>query len=213
VAPRLADRVQRDQHDLLIKTAERCVGGRGFKATDLTLVQKCECPVWLHRPLESRSPLRVAVAVDPETLDEEERLLALSLLRAGRKLADHFEGPLHVVSCWDYPFEEYLRHNTWFSVAASELAGVVAGAEGKHQIALEAMLKEAGIPGALRIHHLRGDPAARIPEWVEESGIGLLVMGSRGRGGLTGLLMGNTSEDLLRQLTCSVVTVKARREG
>ncbi|MEQ1895543.1 MAG: universal stress protein [Planctomycetota bacterium] len=45
---------------------------------------------------------------------------------------------------------------------------------------------------------------------VERVGAGLLVMGSVSRGGITGLLLGNTAERLLDRVSCSLLTIKPR---
>lgn len=209
LALRLVSRTLERGHDLLVKTAEATPQGRGFKALDMVLVRKCSCPVWLHRPTgKPHEEVKVGVAIDPESFEASGHELSLRLLRAGRRIADGYDGTLHVISCWDYPFETYLRHNTWFSLPSSQLSGIVTAAQTRHGAALEELVKESGIAGPMRTHHLRGEPARLIPACVEENGIDLLVMGSLGRSGIAGLLIGNTSEDLLHELPCSVVTLK-----
>ncbi|WP_054717174.1 universal stress protein [Rhodococcus sp. SMB37] len=49
-------------------------------------------------------------------------------------------------------------------------------------------------------------PRSRLQEWSEQAQ--LLVVGSRGRGGFTGLLLGSTSNALLRQAQCPVMVVR-----
>ena len=44
--------------------------------------------------------------------------------------------------------------------------------------------------------------------FVVAEGIDLVVMGSVGRSGLSGMLIGNTAERILRKLPCSVLVVK-----
>ena len=46
------------------------------------------------------------------------------------------------------------------------------------------------------------------PEFVVSEGIDVLVMGTVARGGVSGVLIGNTAERVLRKLPCSVLTVK-----
>ena len=45
-------------------------------------------------------------------------------------------------------------------------------------------------------------------ELFRHNSVDLVVMGTVGRSGLTGLLMGNTSEEVLDQINCSVLAVK-----
>jgi nucleotide-binding universal stress UspA family protein len=49
-----------------------------------------------------------------------------------------------------------------------------------------------------------------IQELVERHAADLLVMGSVSRGGIAGLLLGNTAERLLDRVHCSLLTIKPR---
>ena len=54
----------------------------------------------------------------------------------------------------------------------------------------------------------RGEPEDAIPEFVVSEGIDVLVMGTVARGRIPGMLIGNTAEQVLRKLPCSVLTVE-----
>ena len=58
------------------------------------------------------------------------------------------------------------------------------------------------------IYLLEGQAGLLIPELAEEKQVELIVMGTVCRTGLAGLLIGNTAEDVLHQVDCSVLTVK-----
>ena len=47
-----------------------------------------------------------------------------------------------------------------------------------------------------------------ILDHVETDGIDTVVMGTMGRTGIAGLLVGNTAESILKRVACSVLTVK-----
>lgn len=69
-AQQVVRRTLQRKHDLLIKEAHPSPGSKGFKAVDMVLVRKCECPVWLYRPPPGTAgSSRVAVAIDPESVD------------------------------------------------------------------------------------------------------------------------------------------------
>ena len=51
-------------------------------------------------------------------------------------------------------------------------------------------------------------PEEVIPEFVVAEGVDILVMGTVARGGIPGLLIGNTAERVLRKITCSVLAIK-----
>ncbi len=56
-------------------------------------------------------------------------------------------------------------------------------------------------------------PARAILGYVEKHGIDLICMGTVGRTGLAGLVFGNTAEQILRGVTCSVLTVHPSGDG
>jgi nucleotide-binding universal stress UspA family protein len=47
-----------------------------------------------------------------------------------------------------------------------------------------------------------------IPELVKEHQIDLVMMGTVGRTGIPGFLMGNTAETILNRIDCSVLAIK-----
>ena len=47
-----------------------------------------------------------------------------------------------------------------------------------------------------------------IPEMVAKKGVDLIVMGTVCRTGLAGFFVGNTAEDILQQVDCSVLALK-----
>ncbi len=53
-----------------------------------------------------------------------------------------------------------------------------------------------------------GDPVPQILRVAEETRAGLIVLGTHGRAGLRRVLMGSVAEQVLRQATCPVLTVK-----
>ena len=70
---------------------------------------------------------------------------------------------------------------------------------------------EAG--AAVAESHLgAGDAASEIVELAEELGVGLVVLGSRGRGRLRRALMGSVSTDVLRHAHCSVLIVRGQED-
>jgi nucleotide-binding universal stress UspA family protein len=61
--------------------------------------------------------------------------------------------------------------------------------------------------------HLRmGQVALEIVALAEELGAGLIVMGSRGLGGVRRALMGSVSDSVVRHAHCPVLVVRAQKE-
>src|ERR671933_2463073 len=71
-------------------------------------------------------------------------------------------------------------------------------------------VKAAG--GTVAQAHLgAGTPAREIVNLAEELGAGLIVMGSRGRGGIRRALMGSVSDSVVRHAHCPVLVVREER--
>ncbi len=59
-----------------------------------------------------------------------------------------------------------------------------------------------------QLHLIEGEPSDSIPELVATKSIDLLVMGTVCRTGIPGFIIGNTAEEVLSQINCSVLTLK-----
>lgn len=200
-----------NNHDLIIKEAEPLQDGAdGFKAIDMTLLRKCPCAVWLQRPdAKPKSKQRVAVAIDPMTSNDEQHALSLRLLELSRSIADTCDSRLHIISCWEHYLENYLDGHVWIQVDEAQLANEVSKAKLNHEQALQMLIDEAGISGSeMVIHHVHGKPDDKIPQCVEDSHIDVLVMGTLARTGISGFVIGNTAENVLQSINCSLVAMK-----
>jgi len=70
------------------------------------------------------------------------------------------------------------------------------------------------VGGTVAQAHLRiGTPAAEIVELAEELGVGLVVVGSRGLGGIRRALMGSVSDSVVRHAHCMVLVVRKEEES
>jgi universal stress protein E len=208
-AVRIVRRVLRNAHDFLVKQAESVDRRAGFRALDMQLLRLCPCPVWLGRPISRpANEIRVAAAVDPQSAEPAGRDLALHLLRLARSLADTYGGELSIVSCWDFAFEDHLRHSPWVKTAEDSIKASVMAAERDHRAALDKLIQEAGITGSGHTHHPRGRPDRAIPRLVADLKVDILVMGTVGRTGLPGFVIGNTAENVLQEIQCSLLALK-----
>ncbi|OLQ89028.1 universal stress protein [Vibrio ponticus] len=202
--------VQNHHRDLLIKQAEPINdGAEGFKALDMKLLRKCPCPIWLHRSsVKPHSHKRVAVAIDPIVHSEEDKQLVLQLLTVARSIADSCDSRLHIISCWQYELESYLRHHSWIQIDDEQLNQEIELLRDNHRQQLDNLIEESGIAGEFTVHHINGRADDEIPQCVAILEIDILVMGTIARSGIKGLVMGNTAENILQSLTCSLVALK-----
>ena len=195
-------------HDLIIKETEIKEDNKGFKAIDMELLRKSPCPVWLCRPIKSRQNIHVAVAIDPEDSTLESHNLNLRLLALSSSLADAYSTELHVISCWDFALEDSLRYAPWIEVEGDEMQRNVTEARTLHYAALVKLLNQSGISDKMRLHHERGRPDLIIPKTIEDKKIDILVMGTLARTGVPGFIIGNTAENVLQKISCSLIALK-----
>ena len=201
-------KVIKDGYDLVIKSAQKNKHS-GFKSIDLQLVRKCPVPVWLCKPIKKhREQMKIAVAIDPSNASETSERLSRQLLDMSRTLADTCDGHLNIISCWDYEDEAYIRDNVFMKVSNEEIADNVQKCKEENFSELQTIIDKSEISGSHKIHQLRGQADNLIPEITEKSDIDVLVMGTVARTGIAGLLIGNTAEDIIRELNCSLLAVK-----
>ena len=208
-AVRVIRHVLRRAHDLVIKEADLKEDGKGFEALDMDLLRQCPCPVWLCRPIKhSRDNIKVAVAIDPENEELVGRDLALRLLQISRTLSDSCSGELTIISCWLYPYEEYLRDRIFIKISTEELNKVISDAQAEHLLALETLIQESNIGGRCQIQHVKGSLKDVIQQIIEDEKIDVLVMGTVARTGIPGFIIGNTAESVVQKLSCSLLALK-----
>lgn len=196
--------------DLIIKEAEPLnKGAEGFKAIDMTLLRKCPCALWLDRPIDKPYSKRsIAVAIDPLTTTDEEHALALRLLELSRTIADTCDSRLHIISCWEYYLENYLDGNAWIRVEEELLSKEISHAKIKHEKAMHNLIEESETSGEMVLHLIHGKADDEIPLVVDKLDIDVLVMGTLARTGISGFVIGNTAENILQSIHCSLVALK-----
>jgi nucleotide-binding universal stress UspA family protein len=103
---------------------------------------------------------------------------------------------LHAVSVWDYPTGALVLEDIdWFGITGKTLEDAVAAGLDPDE--------------ADRVQRsvLRGYPARVLLDAAGDAD--LLVVGSRGRGGMVGMLLGSVSQHVVTHARCPVVVVRA----
>ena len=196
----------RERNDLVIKTARGSERGRRvfFGTTAMHLIRKCPCPVWLVSPLPLHERPRIMAAVDPQS-EGGGIQLALRIIDRARSLTRHLNGELHVVHAW-YPTAAGLLRKR---VSADQLHEYLSNVEHTARAAFDDVLAIAPESDVPESHHLlRGEPQEIIPEYAAREGVDSIVMGSLGRAGIAGLLIGEMAEEILSRVQCGVLAVK-----
>lgn len=205
---RIIQRVLRHSYDLVVKAAEKNGNKKGFRALDMALLRQCPCALFLHRPISSDETIHIAVAIDPKDEEVSGHDLAINLLRLSHALSIHYKSRLSVITCWELVLEDYLRRSVLIDIPPPELDEMVMKESRSHYSALGALIHESGIKDQPTIYHLKGRPTELIPSCIKENKIDILVMGTVARTGISGFIIGNTAENILQKIDCSLWALK-----
>ena len=151
-------------------------------------------------------PTKILLATDGS---EEAQLALLTALDQ----ANSTNSELHVVTVgpWN-PDPAYAAHEASFRWQSYEEVTEVIGKEAQ-QILDEQVKKIEEAGGTVQEAHLRrGRKDQEIVRLAEEIGAGLIVMGSRGRGGISRALMGSVSDSVVRHAHCPVLVVRKQKQ-
>ena len=186
--------------------------------TDSQLVRRCPCPVWFVTTRHAEGERVIVAAVDPDPEDGPRHLLSVRVAQAAAAVADASGATLHVIHAWTaYGHQVLASHTT-----AEDLVGYVAACRDNAQRRFAALLHDARVPKTAKTHLLEGVGDQVLTTFIEKRRADLVVLGTVGRTGLAGLVVGNTAERVLRQVRCSVLAFKPagfaeamveRREG
>ncbi len=186
----------------------RClvVGARGrgplgsalLGSTSIDVAAHASCPVVVVRELPQSLPDRPGVVVGSDGSELSEAAISVGFTQADRRGL-----PLTVVHAWA---PEYVG------------AGIAYLAEDAPQVAEEEEALAAEVLAGwaekypdvtVRRVFIRAHPVAALVD--ASKGAELVVVGSRGRGGFAGLLLGSVSQGVLHHAHCPVMVVRPER--
>jgi nucleotide-binding universal stress UspA family protein len=209
--------VLKNGYDLLIKPAENPPWtNRLFGSDDLHLLRKCPCPVWLMKTPEKSDYSSIMAAVDFELSAPlaSEHDLNREILELAASLALSDFASLHIVHAWESFAERMLVSRG--VVSPESVTNYVETEQARHRTELYRLAEELG--GWIgkdtydylspSIHLPKGPAKKVIAPLAEKLRTDLVVMGTVARTGISGLIIGNTAEAILDQLTCSVLAIK-----
>lgn len=185
----------------------RCVvvGSRGrgplnsvlLGSTSIDVAAHAGCPVVVVRELTTPLPSRPGVVVGSDGSELSEGAIAMGFMQADRRGL-----PLTVIHAW---VPEYVGAGIASLAAETHLEQA---AEEEAALAAEVLAgwSEKYPDVTVRRVTRRAHPVAALVE--ASSGAELVVVGSRGRGGFTGLLLGSVSHGVLHHAHCPVMVVR-----
>ena len=206
-APAILDEAARINADLVVRSHGRDLTKPPplYGPVDMQLLRKCPAPVWIVGPDSAGPPRRILAAVDAATEHEEERRLNASILDTALTMRALWGGTLTVMQAWSPFGDELLRAR----MKAEDFEAFLAASRREAEEALDALVAGLGPGGeGIATEIVKADPHEAILAFVEANNIDLVLMGTVGRGGVAGLVMGNTAERVLRGLRRSVLAIK-----
>ena len=213
--------VQRHDRDLVIKS----VGNDGgtmdwlFGSTDMHLLRKCPCPVWLIKSTDVTPVQRVMACVDDNDLDLPDQDTAddlnRTILEMAASLSSLERSELHVVHAWEAVGEDAMLYGR-SGIAKEEVDSYVNEVRLAHDRWFDKLMHNARAwigPEAYdainpKPHVVKGMAGDIIPTLSHDLSIDLVVMGTVARTGVSGLIIGNTAESILSKIDCSVLAIK-----
>lgn len=202
-----------DQVDLVVKQTDEDVKNLAhhvFGSQDMHLLRKCPCPLLLHKQGSPVTLNKVMASIDVDIESESLQVEPLNqvILSVAQDMAQADNAFLHIAHAWQADAENLVRY--WNSDLSDEdMLRFSEKIRQQHLSALEFEIRAVrdAMPD-VQVHAAKGDAKEVIPSLVSNHGIDLLVMGTIGRIGLPGLVIGNTAESILEQVECSVLAIK-----
>lgn len=213
----ILEEVQRKGVDFLVKVPAPSDGPRQwfFGSIDMQLMRCCPCPVAMARPRTREGAHRAVACLDYDGDDEAKRGLNDRILDSAvlAQAGEHSE--ILVLHAWDlYGYslltqgrgklpperlreaveQERVARQKWFETRIAD-----------HRATLD---EEQAARFDPKLELVRGDARQVIPQRVKELDADLVGLGTASRAGVSGLLIGNTAEEILGRVDCSVVVHK-----
>ena len=193
--------VLRNGHDLVVLNSGTEEGWPGplFGTTDLHLLRDCPCSVLVNRRSDHARIRRILAVLDAGEDWSNRRRESRRVLEHAAAIAEAGGSELRIVYCLGH----WTHHNSP-RVASTSL--------GHYRRRMDELLSRCDL-GRVRhdVHLERAAAVDYIADHRDE--IDVLVMGTVWRSGPAGVLIGDTAEDALARVDCSVLAVKPEGFG
>jgi universal stress protein E len=185
-----------------VKIIQVVIGARGLSAwkqivlgsTGKRLVRKCPSSVWVAKGDSKPPPRSILVATDFSEVSQR-------AFEQARWLAGVAGSELHVLHVLDD-----VTANVAFDVPI--LPTLQRQLENEAQSRLSRLSSVEALHAPIKTHLARGTPWLEIVQHAQRLRADLLVLGTVGRSGIKGLLLGNTADRVLSACDCNLLTVK-----
>jgi len=192
--------VAQDNDVNLIIACDGCPAEKGRYNISIVaekLIRKSQKPVWLIKEGSSNIPERILCPVDFS--DASARAL-----NNATKIARTFSAELFIINVFE-PMQENFSNRLRIDYEKEN-----SRLEKENKKQFDKFLTSFNLAGVNHtIESARGNPPNAIVEYAGEKKIDLLFMGATGKSALQRLLLGSVTEKVVRELPCSIVTMKS----
>jgi nucleotide-binding universal stress UspA family protein len=210
----VAEQVIQQRFDLVVHISDPEVDGQHpiLNPVGMHLVRKCPCAVWTMHPGRESDASGIVLAVDRDVVKANPKAESLrqKLASTAEILAAAWGERLHIVHAWE-PFAEELLQHPRVRLAADEVETYADAQREDHLIWLEDFaetLRRNTSGVEVQTHLVRGAATQVVPEVAQETGAGLIVMGTIGTSVVPGVLIGTNAEAILSSTPTSVLALK-----
>jgi len=203
IANWVVDRCVQKSVDLVIKGGHRSES-LFHTPSDWTLIRHLPCPILIASHVKWKSKTNILLALDLSTDESNHQQLNSLILSWGEILSGVTHNQLHAM--YSIPIAKPLLEFDVMNKHSVKLKKAPAAQEKMQQ------LLDRFNMSSVTSHITAGPPDRTIPHQANELNSDLVIMGSVGREGASGFLLGNTAEKVLHHLRTDCLIIKQAQD-
>lgn len=173
--------------------------------TSKRILRKCPCAVWLVHPQTKPASENIVVCIDTGSNEADELEFGDKLLKTAESLKQTGHGLVSIVHAWELWNEKMVAHR----ISKTEFQTWKETCKKTEVDAFEVFLeRHSKSVNDMNVFVVEGDPSAAIAQFAKTVSADLVVIGTIGRSGLSGFLLGNTAERIFERVDCDVLALK-----
>lgn len=199
IAPAIIAFCENNKMDIVFKSGNRS-GSFLYTSTDWQLLRECPSPLIITAGKSWKKKTNIVAAVDFATHAKTKIKLNHKIVEHAQLLARALNEEVHLAYSLTIPQPlvdlDIINANKYVKEKRKQLQPVIDAFSEKYDIPLS------------NIHIKRGEPAKIIPSLANDQKADIVVMGTIGRKGIKGKLIGNTAEAILGRLYTDILAVR-----
>lgn len=173
--------------------------------TSTQLLRHSKCAIWLIHQQTKPVSENVIACIDTETEGTEDFELADLILETAEFIHRTGKGTLSLVHAWELWNKKMVKSRISEEEYEQWKLDCRQAESDRFNTFLERHNRSVDDDDAFL---LEGDPSDSIPEFASNVNADVVVMGTVGRSGFTGFLIGNTAERIFERVDCDVLALK-----